>query len=396
MLRLNDVYLAPMRLFDTAQKKYLDFAPNGIAGIYTCGITPYDSAHLGHILTFMTYDLLQRRLEDSGLEVRLVRNVTDVDEPIYKKAAELGMDYRELAAQETELFQKVLERLHLRKAYAEPKASEYIDEMAATVKKLLDNGYGYQLEDDVYFDTTKLESFGSFSGFSDRLLTNFMAARGGDPKRPGKRAPMDFLLWRGINDASDPAAWDSVVGRGRPGWHIECTVMAEANLGTPFDLHGGGDDLIFPHHECEIAQSLGLGQPLMARHWMHVAPLLYAGEKMSKSLGNLVFAKDLLEDYEPAVIRLALMRYQYRTGGEWQPEFLEHAAILWQRLQVAGQHCSQLNAESLLAELRIALDDDLDTHRIMHALEEFAAHNNGPERVCNTFKQSMRLLGLVD
>jgi L-cysteine:1D-myo-inositol 2-amino-2-deoxy-alpha-D-glucopyranoside ligase len=384
-----------MRLFDTAKKQYIDFTPTGTAGIYTCGITPYDSAHLGHILTFMTYDLLQRRLEDKGLEVHLVRNVTDVDEPIYKKAAELGMDYRDLAAQETELFQQVLGQLHLRKAHAEPRASQYIDEMAAAVKQLIDNGYGYQLEEDIYFDTTKLESFGTFSGFSDRLLHNFMSARGGDPKRPGKHSPLDFLLWRGISDTADPAAWDSVVGHGRPGWHIECTVMAEANLGVPFDLHGGGDDLIFPHHECEIAQSQGLGQPQMARHWMHVAPLLYAGEKMSKSLGNLVFAKDLLVKYDPAVIRLALMRYHYRTGGEWQPEFLDHAAEMWTRLQNAGSKCSPLSAQSLLNELQIALDDDLDTHRILHALEEFATHNDGPVRECEIFTKSMQLLGLV-
>ena len=384
-----------MRLFDTAHKQYVVFAPDGVAGIYTCGITPYDSAHLGHILTFMTYDLLQRRLEDTGLEVRLVRNITDVDEPIYKKAAELGIDYRDLAAYETELFQKVLRQLNLRPAYAEPKASEYIDEMAAAVKTLMDNNYGYKLDEDIYFDTTKLASFGSFSGFSDRLLRNFMTARGGDPKRPGKRSPLDFLLWRGVSDSSDPAAWDSVVGHGRPGWHIECTVMAEANLGTPFDLHGGGDDLIFPHHECEIAQSIGLGQVQMARHWMHVAPLLYAGEKMSKSLGNLVFAKDLLQTHEPAVIRLALMRYHYRTGGEWQPEFLDHAQVLWTRLQAAGSKCSAVNAQSLLVELRIALDDDLDTHRILHALEEFAAHNDGPARDCEVFRQSTRLLGLT-
>ncbi|MBC7546620.1 cysteine--tRNA ligase [Candidatus Saccharibacteria bacterium] len=384
-----------MRLFDTAQKQYIDFTPTGVASIYTCGITPYDSAHLGHILTFMTYDLLQRRLEDTGLEVRLVRNITDVDEPIYKKAAELGVDYRDLAAQETELFQKVLRQLNLRPAYAEPKASEYIGEMAAAVKTLVDNNYGYKLDEDIYFDTTKLASFGSFSGFSDRLLHNFMAVRGGDPMRLGKRSPLDFLLWRGISDLNDPAAWDSVIGRGRPGWHIECTVMAEANLGTPFDLHGGGDDLIFPHHECEIAQSIGLGQAQMARHWMHIAPLLYAGEKMSKSLGNLVFAKDLLTTYEPAVIRLALMRYHYRTGGEWQPEFLDHADELWTRLQIAGSICSPVSAQSLLNELQIALDDDLDTHRIIHALEEFAAHNDGPIRDCDVFSQAMRLLGLI-
>ena len=360
-----------MKLFDTPTQQYIDFKPGPIATIYTCGITPYDSAHLGHIFTFQTYDLLQRRLEDQGHEVRLVRNITDVDEPIYKKAHELGVPYTQLAEEETALFQAVLAELNFRPAYAEPRASQYIFQMATAVSKLIENGFAYQLADDVYFDVSTYENFGKNSGFSDRLLMAFTRKRGGDPDRIGKRSPLDFLLWRGVSDSNDLAAWDTELGRGRPGWHIECSVMASELLGTPFDLHGGGDDLIFPHHECEVAQSYGLGQPKLANYWMHVAPILYAGEKMSKSLGNLVFAKDLLKEHSAAVIRLSLMHYHHRTGGEWQPEFLEEATSLLQALNDKETHCSLKAANLLLQEVRAALDDDIDTHRILHALKDF-------------------------
>ncbi|MBC7708199.1 cysteine--tRNA ligase [Polaromonas sp.] len=387
-----------MKLFDTPSQLYVAFEPGPVVGIYTCGITPYDSAHLGHIFTFQTYDLLQRRLEDRGHEVRLVRNITDVDEPIYKKAAELNMPFAALAEQETALFQSVLTRMNFRPAFAEPRASQYISQMAVAVDQLLTAGFAYRLEADIYFDTTKDPNFGLFSGFSDRLQYAFMQKRGGDPHRSGKRHPLDFLLWRGVSDTSDPAAWDTELGRGRPGWHIECSVMAGELLGTPFDLHGGGDDLIFPHHECEIAQSKALGQPQLAKTWMHVAPILYAGEKMSKSLGNLVFAKDLLEDYAPAVIRLALMKYHYRTGGEWQPEFLDEAAELMTECMAAEKTCSLESSTLLLSEVRAALDDDLDTHRIWHALCDFVSASPGaapdPNAVANV-ATAKNLLGLL-
>jgi L-cysteine:1D-myo-inositol 2-amino-2-deoxy-alpha-D-glucopyranoside ligase len=386
-----------MKLFDTATKQSVDFTPPQTVRLYTCGITPYDSAHLGHIFTFMTYDLLQRYLEDQGHSVHLVRNVTDVDEPIFKKAKELGIAYTQLAEEETTSFQETLTALHFRPAYAEPKASEYIDEMASAVKQLIESDYAYRLEDDIYFDVSKDESFGTFSGFSDDLQLAFMKRRGGDPERPGKRQPLDFLLWRGITDPDDPAAWDSPVGRGRPGWHIECSVMADTLLGTPFDIHGGGTDLIFPHHECEIAQSKALGKPELASLWMHVAPISYLGEKMSKSLGNLIFAKDLLGSYEPAAIRLALMHYDYRTGGEWLPDLLDDATILLSLIRAAGDMASKRCAEKLLDDIRAALADDLDTHAINHLLEDFASSpcqddesHDGAERL----NYALNLLGI--
>jgi L-cysteine:1D-myo-inositol 2-amino-2-deoxy-alpha-D-glucopyranoside ligase len=385
-----------MRIFDTAKSEYVELQVGPVFRMYVCGITPYDSAHLGHVFTFMTYDLLQRRLEDLGHEVKMVRNVTDVDEPIYTKAKELNMHYAELARTEAASFGKVMDQLYFRPLFAEPKASEYIDNMAEAVKELLDKGFAYRLEEDIYFDTSKYPAFGSFSGFSDRLLYNFMDDRGGDPKRKGKRSPLDFLLWRGISDPKDPAQWNSVVGNGRPGWHIECTVMSSDILGIPFDLHGGGTDLIFPHHECEIAQSEGLGRGNPATSWMHVSPMLYAGEKMSKSLGNLVFAKDLLQQHDPAVIRLALMNYHHRIGGEWQPELLDEAKKLLHRVQHVVP--SEKTSHHLLEKVRIALDDDLNTPAIIEALRDFVDESGDAQTSADgseTLAQTLALTGLI-
>lgn len=385
-----------MKLFDTAKNTYVDLQVGPLFRMYVCGITPYDSAHLGHVFTFMTYDLLQRRLEDLGHKVKMVRNITDVDDPIYAKAAELNVHYAELARTEAESFQKVMDQLYFRPLFAEPRASEFIDKMAKTVKELLDKGFAYRIAGDVYFDVSKDPKFGTFSGFNDRLLYNFMEARGGDPTRPDKRNPLDFLLWSGISDPKDPAQWQSVVGTGRPGWHIECTVMSSDILGIPFDLHGGGTDLIFPHHECEIAQSEGLGYGNPAKTWMHVSPMLYAGEKMSKSLGNLVFAKDLLKDYEPAVIRLALMNYHHRIGGEWQPELLDEAKVLFGQIQDANP--SKTAAQQLLGAIRDCLDDDLNTPVIMDTLKAFVAKpdvagaTSGGHEI---LEQTLQLLGLA-
>ena len=370
-----------MNIYDTALRRHVQWDPPHTTRMYVCGITPYDSAHLGHIFTFMTYDLLQRRLEDSGREVIMVRNITDVDEPIYKKARELGVSYTELAASETAAFQRVLDQLHFRTPSHQPLASNYIHQMAASVSRLLESGIAYRLSDDIYFDISKDQAYGSFCGFNERLRIGLLKIRGSDIDiiRPGKRQAQDFILWRGIVDMADPAAWETPLGRGRPGWHIECSVMASELLGTPFDLHGGGTDLIFPHHESEIAQTRAIesGEATqLSRHWLHVSPLLYGGEKMSKSLGNLVFAKDLLETYQPAVIRLGLMHYHYRTGGEWTPELLDQSADLLHDIYQALPYATQFQADKFAQEIRSALDDDLDTHRIVHELQKLAEIRN--------------------
>ncbi len=388
-----------MRLFDTATKDYSDWRPDQEVRMYVCGITPYDSAHLGHVFTFMTYDLLQRRLEAAGHTVTMVRNITDVDEPIYQRAAELGISYTSLAREETALFQAVMRQLYFREPAHEPRASEYIGEMSESVRRLLDDGRAYRLEDDIYFDTGQDPEFGSLSGFHEGLLYGLMKRRGGDPDRSGKRHPLDFLLWRGVSNPADPAAWETSLGRGRPGWHIECSVMSSTLLGTPFSLHGGGNDLIFPHHECEAAQSRALGAPVMARTWVHVAAILYGGEKMSKSLGNLVFAKDLLVQYSPAAIRLALMHYHYREGGEWIPELLEESTRLLVRLDQAAVRASPAACSALYSAITSALDDDLDTHAVVHNLDDFATNPDQyatrPSEGVHSYRDTMELLGLT-
>ncbi len=386
-----------MKLFDTAQKCYVDFCPDHVVKLYVCGITPYDSAHLGHIFTFMTYDLLQRRLEDLGHSVKLVRNITDVDEPIYAKAHELGIDYRQLAKAETAAFQLTLQELRLKKPFAEPLASQYIEPMAAAVEQLLENGHAYRLDDDIYFDISQTPSYSQFSGFNSRLIIGLARMRGGDPERAGKRQPLDFLLWKGVTDPTDAAQWQTGLGAGRPGWHIECSVMSAELLGTPFDIHGGGTDLIFPHHSSEIAQSQALGQPQMAKLWLHVAPMSFDGEKMSKSLGNLVFAHELLGNYEAAVIRLALMHYHHRVGGEWLPELLEEAERLLDNVRHAAKHASQVAAQQLLDDVRAALDDDLNTLEVVDALHRFAATKPKVQPTAlPQFEQTLKLLGLTD
>jgi L-cysteine:1D-myo-inositol 2-amino-2-deoxy-alpha-D-glucopyranoside ligase len=388
-----------MKFYDTNERQLVEFVPEKEVRIYVCGITPYDSAHLGHIFTFMTYDLMARRMQEHGATVKMVRNITDVDEPIYAKAAELGVHYTDLAAKETESFQATLNKLNFLPPYAEPKASEYIQEMAEAVKEMLDSDIAYHLDDDIYFDISKVSSFGKLSGFNHKLQMNFMRDRGGDPERKGKHNQFDFLLWKGIIDSADPAAWDSPVGHGRPGWHIECTVMSSELLGLPFDIHGGGYDLIFPHHECEVAQSRALGKGCPARNWVHVAPLLFAGEKMSKSLGNLIFAKDLLGHYSAGAIRLALMRYHYRTGGEWRQEFLEEAEQLLARLKVVMLHAPAAASQDLLAKIRALLDDDLNTPYVAHLMKLYVkAYVHKPTEPAETDPEAIQtaliLLGL--
>ncbi|HET6924796.1 MAG TPA: cysteine--tRNA ligase [Candidatus Saccharimonadales bacterium] len=362
-----------MHLYNTASRRLETSTWARDVHIYVCGITPYDAAHMGHIFTFVTYDILSRYLEYQGHRVKLVRNITDVDEPIYTRAQELGIPYMQLARDETAHFQEVLQQLDFLPAFAEPRASDYIEAMAAAVKRLLDNGHAYRLANgDIYFDVSTFPRFGKQSGFTRRLQTAFMASRGGDPERLDKRHPFDFLLWRAVPDTDDPARWESVVGTGRPGWHIECSVMSSDLLGTPIDIHGGGMDLIFPHHEAETAQSESLSAYPFVRHWMHVAPLYCYGEKMSKSLGNLVFAGDLLAHHDPAVIRLALLQYHYRIGGEWHGDVLTKAKEQLGLFKRALATRSGPSPALYLEHFFSAMDDDLDTPEALHVLHHLA------------------------
>ncbi len=359
-----------MRLFDTQRRAVVPFEPPPVVRMYVCGITPYDSTHLGHAATYLTYDLLIRRLEETGREVRMVRNITDVDDSILPKARELGVPFLELAERETARFRSDMEALCMRPPMAEPRATETIDEIIVIVERLLDSGHAYLTAGTAYFDVSTFPGFGELSHYPHDQMVRLARARGGNPDDPHRRDPLDFVLWQ--PSLHDEPAWRAPFGVGRPGWHIECSAMAMQEHGPTLDLHGGGTDLIFPHHECERAQSEALTGEPFARHWMHSAMVAYEGEKMSKSLGNLVFVSDLLDVADPRAIRLALMHYHYRSGFEWHDTDIQDGTALLHRLAAAAARPDGPDPRPFADRVRAALDDDLDAPRALEALGELA------------------------
>ncbi len=359
-----------MRLFDTARREIVPFEPaDRVVTMYTCGITPYDSTHLGHAATYITYDVLQRRLRDLGHDTRCVRNVTDVDDSILPKARELGVHYLDLAAAELARFDADMERLEMLPAWSEPRATSAIADIRGFIGMVLDRGYAYEAGGSVYFEVSKFPSFGQVSGYSREVMIDFAAERGGKIDDPHKRDPLDFVLWQPSLD--DEPSWDSLWGPGRPGWHIECSALALRELGTTIDLHGGGSDLIFPHHECEAAQSeAATGEPFV-RHWMHQAMVRMEGEKMSKSLGNLVFVSDLTMLWDPRAIRLACISHHYRNSWEWHGELMPEAAGRLESWVAAGE------GSAACEEVRASLDEDLDTPAAVAAIDRAAGKGLG-------------------
>ncbi len=360
-----------MRLYDTATSAVRPFEPPQQVRMYVCGITPYDSTHLGHAATYLTYDLLIRRLEDLGHEVAMVRNVTDVDDSILPKAREMGVDYLELAEAELARFSADMEALEMRPPMAEPRATEAIDEIVELVQTLLDRGHAYRADGTVYFDISTFPEFGKLSHYPEDQMLRLAGARGGNPEDPLKRNPLDFVLWQPSGDGEP--VWDTAVGPGRPGWHIECSAMAMHAHGGTLDLHGGGTDLVFPHHECEVAQSeAATGRPF-ADFWVHSAMVAYEGEKMSKSLGNLVFVSDLLKRADPRAVRLALMRHHYRSGFEWHDTDADEGTALLNRLLHAARRPDGPDPRPFAERVRAALDDDLRVPRALEALDDLTS-----------------------
>ena len=359
-----------MRLYDTAREAIVPFEPaDRVVTMYTCGITPYDSTHLGHAATYLTYDVLQRRLRDKGHETRCVRNITDVDDSILPKARELGVHYLDLAAAELARFDADMERLEMLPAWSEPRATSAIPDIRGFIGMVLDRGYAYQAGGAVYFEVANFPKFGGLSHYSREQMLELAAERGGNVDDPNKRDPLDFVLWQ--PSMPDEPSWDSLWGPGRPGWHIECSALCLRELGTTIDLHGGGSDLIFPHHECEAAQSeAATGDPLV-RHWMHQAMVRMDGEKMSKSLGNLVFVSDLAMLWDPRAIRLACIGHHYRDSWEWHGDLMPEADERLRRWVAAGEGSGALD------EVRAALDSDLDTPGAVAAIDAAAARGVG-------------------
>lgn len=358
-----------MRLYDTARQEIVDFNVGRVVTMYTCGITPYDSSHLGHAAVYLTYDVLQRRLRDLGHETRCVRNITDVDDSILPKARELGIHYLDLAAAELAKFDADMQRLNMLPAYSEPRATSAIPDIRGFIGMVLERGYAYESEGSVYFEVAKYPQFGSISHYDRAEMLALAAERGGNVDDPAKRDPLDFVLWQ--PSLPDEPAWDSLWGPGRPGWHIECSALCLRELGTTIDLHGGGADLIFPHHECEAAQSeAATGEPLV-RHWVHQAMVRKDGEKMSKSLGNLEFVFELAAVWHPMAIRLGVLAHHYRTEWEWNEAIMPVAQERFERWRAAGTGSGGLDA------VRLALDEDLDTPGAIEAVDRAAAKGLG-------------------
>ena len=361
----------PIRLYDTARQRVVPFEPGPTVRIYVCGITPYDSTHLGHAATYLSYDLLIRRLEALGHTVELVRNITDVDDSILPKARSLGVDYLELAAAETARFHDDMAALDTRPPIAEPRPTESMHDIIEMIRVLQGRGYTYQSGGVTYFDVSKATRYGQLSHYSRDEMIELARERGGHPDDPRQRDALDFVLWQPSLD--DEPAWESPFGSGRPGWHIECSAMSHAVFGGTIDLHGGGADLIYPHHECEIAQSEAATEAPFVRHWMHTGLVAYQGTKMSKSLGNLVFVSELRKTADPRTIRLALMGHHYRDNWEWFDDAIDDATARLERLHAAANSAGAgPDPRPYLTRIHDALDDDLDAPRARDALDELA------------------------
>jgi len=345
--------------------------------MYVCGITPYDATHLGHAATYVTFDLINRVLRDQGHDVHYVQNITDVDDPLFERAERDGVDWRDLGTREIDLFREDMAALRVLPPRDYIGAMESVDEVIAAVGRLLENGSAYVVDDaeypDVYFSVDATEQFGYESGYDAETMAKYFAERGGDPDRAGKRNPLDALLWR-IQRPGEPS-WESPFGAGRPGWHIECSAIALNRLGMAFDVQGGGSDLIFPHHEFSAAHAEAeTGERRFARHYVHTGMIGLDGEKMSKSLGNLVKVSVLRRNgVDVGAVRLGLISGHYRDDRMWTDLVLsdgERRLATWRR---AAALETGPDATDTVARLRQHLADDLDTPKALAAVDAWAA-----------------------
>ena len=365
-----------LRLHDSASGVVRPVGPReGTARMYVCGITPYDATHLGHAFTYLTFDLVNRQWRDLGLEVQFAQNVTDVDEPLLERAEQTGRDWRELAAQQIELFRDDMEALRIIPPQHYVGAVESIDTVAALVDEMRPSGAIYQIDDlehpDWYFRCVDAPDFGDVSHLDRETMRRVFGENGGDPDRPGKRDPLDCLVWR-LERPGEPS-WESRLGRGRPGWHIECTAIALKHLGPRIDIQGGGSDLAFPHHEmCAAEGAVAAHQPF-ADAYVHVGMVGLDGQKMSKSLGNLEFVSRLRSaGVDPMAVRLALLAHHYREDWEWTPDQLDAAVRRLASWREALAAAGAVDAQEVIDRLRGALRADLDVPAALGVLDAWA------------------------
>ncbi|MGH3459051.1 cysteine--1-D-myo-inosityl 2-amino-2-deoxy-alpha-D-glucopyranoside ligase [Aeromicrobium sp.] len=357
-----------LRIHDSRTDALVTSDPDDVARLYVCGITPYDATHLGHAATYLAFDLLQRQWLDRDLDVVYTQNVTDVDDPLLERANDTGEDWTKLAERETRLFCDDMEALRMLAPHHYIGAVESIDLVVDLIERLGDSVY--RVDDDLYFDVHADPGFGQVSGLDEDAMRAVYGERGGDPERPGKKHPLDCLLWQGPRDGEP--SWESRLGPGRPGWHIECAAIALEHLGTDFDVQGGGSDLAFPHHEMSASEaSVATGEPF-AQAYMHAGMVALHGEKMSKSKGNLELVSRLRETgHDSMAIRLALLAHHYRSDWEWTDKAMVAAKQRLDIWRAAVQRTTTPPGDDVIAEIRAALADDLDAPAALAAVDRW-------------------------
>ena len=373
-------------VFDSSSQRQISIATGATAGLYVCGITPYDATHMGHAATYVGFDLLVRAARDAGVDLHYVQNVTDIDDPLLERARDIGVDWRELAREQTELFFDDMVALRVLAPDKYVGAVESIPLVVTAVEQLLAAGKAYRVPvgddeevpnpelGDVYLDIAVDPKFGTVSNYTREQMLEFFAERGGDPDHPGKRNALDPLLWK--RERKEDPAWDGAsLGSGRPAWHIECAVIAHTHLQAPFDVQGGGSDLLFPHHEMSTDHVRLLhGASAAPRVHAHGGMMAYEGEKMSKSLGNLVLVSKLrAAGVDPMAIRLALLAGHYRADREWTPQLLADAQERLARWRAAAALEAGPDAADLLREVRQCLAADLDSPGALQAVDAWVA-----------------------
>jgi L-cysteine:1D-myo-inositol 2-amino-2-deoxy-alpha-D-glucopyranoside ligase len=381
--------MAALRLFDTAKGSVVTLGAAGEQSMYVCGITPYDATHMGHAASYVAFDLLNRAWRDGRQQVAYVQNVTDVDDPLLERATATGVDWRDLAASQIELFQTDMEALNVLAPDHYVGAVEAIPLIVPAIERLVQRGLAYGVtgsagepDGDVYYDVeaagkhsadaTDAWTLGSVSGLSDAEMLELFAERGGDPGRAGKRQALDPLLWR-VAREGEPSWPGGELGEGRPGWHIECTVIAQKYLPAPFTVQGGGSDLIFPHHEMGAGHAYSLSGVPLARHFAHAGMVGLDGEKMSKSKGNLVLVSRLrAEGEEPAAIRLAILAHHYRSDWSWTDAGFAAAKERLRTWRAALAVAPEGSAAGLLSRLRAELSNDLNAPGAVAAVDDWA------------------------
>jgi len=366
-----------VKLYNTLTRKIEPFEIQGdLVTIYVCGITPYDTTHLGHAFTYTSADIFIRYLESKGRTVRYVQNVTDIDDDILRKAGEVGENWLEVGNRWTRHFIQDMQTLNVRPPDYFPRATDAIPEIITWVGKLLGSGMAYEASGNVYYAVDDWGSFGELSNLSRAEMLPIANERGNHPDDPNKRDPLDFVLWQA--QAPGEPAWDSPWGPGRPGWHIECSTLSTKYLGNTVDIHGGGADLCFPHHECEIAQVEPVtGEKPFVRFWVHAAMVYHEGEKMSKSLGNLVWVRELLEEFSPDALRLYLGRHHYRQEWSYSEEEMRASAAdgdaIRQALEQKGGTGEALDPARWVSSFQAAMENDLDTPQAVQVMLALAS-----------------------